>query len=161
MTSEVPNKKSGPKFIGMEWLDEWLDEQRLTPEAAHEMLRTTFGERLAEWRKAHPTENSWVIPFHYKHEDAPSLDPLGALWIPSDGIQMVINSTGSIIHASATFEMEQELFPTGIGNASIFLPYPMDLTGNVPVASVNRYSLVASRLKEQVEKDFGVTVQPV
>lgn len=161
MSSDKPKDEQSAALVGSEWLDEWKAEQKLTPESAHEMLRAEFGERLANWRTAHPTDNSWVIPFHYTHEDADNLKPIGGLWIPSDGIQEVINNTDAYIHASATMGMECDLFGTGIDVASLSRPSRLDLQSDVPKINTDRYSLVGSMLREQVEKDFNVIIRPV
>lgn len=149
-----------PEALGdTSWLDEWADERKLTPRDAHNMLRTKFSERLAIWREAHPTKDSWVIPFYYTHEEADSLDPTGALWIPSDDIQNVIDRVGRYIHASAVWEMEQELFATGIVVGSVSGPNWLDLQDIVPTVKISRDLLVGSLLREQVEKDFSVIIK--
>ncbi len=145
-----------------DWLDEWEQEQKLSPEDAHVMLTRTFAERLDAWRRTHPDEDSWIIPFHYEHEDlkdAERLQVKGGLWIPPEEIQGVINRFGSYIHMSAVIDMESALYGTGIDVAPLSQCSRLDLSGEVPVAFVPSYHTVSSVLREQVQHDFGVIIR--
>lgn len=144
---------------GNSWLDEWEAEHRLSPQDAHKMLRTRFAERLDEWRQNHPGENSWVIPFYYTHEDdEDSFNFKGALWIPPEHIQNVINRVGSYIHMSAMFEMESELFGTGI-RTNHQRPSLMNLEGEDPFVYVDPQFVMVLRMQDMIERDFGVTIR--
>lgn len=140
------------------WLDEWNAEQKLNPVDAHEMLRRSFAERLAEWRQNHPGESSWVIAFYYNHEDNEDVfDTKGALWIPPEHIQNIINRVGAYIHMSAMLEMESELFGTGI-QTNHQPPTIMNLDTDVPCVYVNPQFSMVLRHSEQIERDFGVVI---
>lgn len=158
-TPEFGNEPEQPSTD--DWLQEWLDEQKLTPVAAHELLRSTFTERLVAWREAHPGEDSWVIPFHYTHEDGDFMRPMGALWVPSDGVQEVVNRAGAYIHMSAVMDMESHFQGTGMDIAPFSQPSRMDLQGETPVVPIMRDMLLASMLREQVERDFAVRIEVI
>jgi hypothetical protein len=161
MSHEIDNNEQADATDDNAWLDKWAAEHKLTPTDAHEMLKTEFRARIDAWRQEHPGQHSWVIPFHYTHEGADSLARTGALWVPSEGVQSVIDSVGHYIHASAVWEMEQDLFGTGIDVAPLSRPNRLNLQGTVPEMKINRDLLVGSILREQVEKDFNVIIKPV
>jgi hypothetical protein len=144
---------------GEEWLDEWEAEQKLAPQEAREMLRANFVERLEARRQNHPDEDSWIIPFDYDLGDGDDIDLVGGLWIPPDHIQDVINRVGTYIHMSAVFAMESDLYELGIKASPSLCNSKMDLSGEVPVVYVPSYMTMFSRLREQVEQDFGVVIK--
>lgn len=155
---ENPEENLDPFPDSHDWLDEWRDESRLSPEDAHAMLIQTFAERLAAYREEGTDSTLWVVPFHYTHEDAEDqYHPIGALWIPDRDTQEMVNHAGHLVHYALIIDMESATLGTGIKLPGLQIYSHIDLSGDVPQIAARGSLLVLHRpMREQVERDFAV-----